>query len=97
MMSLDSFNPNQFKAEMNEALRREMEKKPLNGPMYDSSHIVIAMKLGEKQAEERIIKLLEAKDENLIGEISDWFEYGLEHQAGRAARSRVIALIKGEK
>lgn len=47
--------------------------------------------------EAEIIKLLEDNDEELIGIISDWFDYGLDHEAGRAYKNRAIALIKGEK
>lgn len=51
----------------------------------------------EAEVEARIIKLLEDKDEELIGIISCWFDYGLEHQSGRAYKNRAIKIIKGEK
>lgn len=69
--------------EVQDAIEHEMQKKPLSGPSYNSSHIVTAVSLGERIAEERIIKLLEQQFAN-----SYWSDLSPQY---------IIALIKGEK
>ena len=91
-MSLEDMTSDMILDEVQDALRRELEKKPLGHPVYHSGHIVSAIALGERIAEERIIKLLEGKRFLCSDKECCWLatEYACDCK-------EVIALIKGKK
>ena len=104
-MSLEDMTSDMILAEVQDALRRELEKKPLGHPVYHSGHIVSAIALGERIAEERIIKLLREKaiDLKRIAESIDEDEYAnagdgdSPYWGSFALDDFADALIKGEK
>ena len=86
-MSIEDMTSEQIVAEIRLALEQELQKKPLTSPAYHSGHVAIAYEVGKKDAEARIIELLEQHRISLR-DISAENWVGLWHDA--------IALIKGE-